>query len=51
MLLTRIMRPFLTGVVALVALSGGPSLAASLPTGETKLGPSLIEPAYDYMTS
>ena len=33
-----------------LALSGGPALGGSLPTGEHLLGQSSIEPAYDYTT-
>ena len=50
MISTRIFRPVLTAAVALIVFSGAPAVAGGLPTGETKLGQSLIEPAYDDTT-
>jgi hypothetical protein len=45
---TRVLIAFALGVAAL--LVGSPAAAAGLPTGETRLGQSLIEPAYNETT-
>lgn len=44
----RLLIAFALGVAAV--LGGSPVAAGGLPTGETKLGQSLIEPAYDDVT-
>jgi hypothetical protein len=45
---TRLVIACALGIAA--ALAASPALAAGLPTGETRLGQSLIEPAYDDIT-